>query len=159
MRLKKLLFADIYRDGGSYEARFECDQGAVLTISLLVSEMPDGDDLHHRLLYVYSGRNMPTNALPIPKHSMADRHLLATLSRFIESGESVECSVGDDSDYYRTKAKELTNYIARREPILMAEIQAIQQRHELLEDDMRSGRKSGDHFTFAEPLDLMTLET
>ncbi len=53
MELTKLISADIYRDGGSYSATFETDDGRTYSVWLQRSKMPDHEGMHHRGLFAY----------------------------------------------------------------------------------------------------------
>ena len=55
MNLTRLAFADVYRDGGSYEARFETEDARGFGLWLQRSAMPDLEGRHHRWLYAYPG--------------------------------------------------------------------------------------------------------
>jgi len=76
MMATKLIFADIYRDGGSYGASFETDNGLTYNIFLQRSKMPDADGLHHRWLFEYFGDNRPQGCLPVVTGSEEEKALL-----------------------------------------------------------------------------------
>ena len=54
-RLRRLMFADVYRDGGSFEARFETESGKGFGLWLQRAAMPDASGPHHRWLFAYEG--------------------------------------------------------------------------------------------------------
>jgi hypothetical protein len=65
MKLTRLIFADICRDGGSYVASFETDDGLTYNVLLKRSKMPDGEGLHHRWLFQHFGKERPEGCLPV----------------------------------------------------------------------------------------------
>jgi hypothetical protein len=86
MMLTKLILADICRDGGSYVADFETDNGLTYSIFLQCSKMPDADGLHHRWLFEYFGDNRPQGCLPVVTGSREEKGLLDRLQDFLGSG-------------------------------------------------------------------------
>src|SRR5262245_25721924 len=54
-KLMRLVGVDVHRDGGSYSAAFATANGAIYSIWLQRSRMPDSDGLHHRWLFEYFG--------------------------------------------------------------------------------------------------------
>jgi hypothetical protein len=119
MKLAKLTFADIYRDGGSYRASFETDDGRAYTIWLQRSRMPDAEGLHHRWLFAYFGSARPEDAPPVVTGSEEERALLAHLCAFIAAaaGTAAEPPAAE-----LTRVRELVAYIRRREPCLPADL-------------------------------------
>jgi hypothetical protein len=117
MKLTKLIFADAYRDGGSYGASFETDDGVIYNIWLQRSKMPDGEGLHHHWLFEYFGADRPEGCLPVVTGSEKERALLSRLSDFLVRSTlrvaPLSASVGDASF---GRLIELMHYIERREP-------------------------------------------
>ena len=116
----KLIFADIYRDGGSYGASFETDNGLTYNIFLQRSKMPDADGLHHRWLFEYFGDNRPQGCLPVVTGSEEEKALLDRLKDFLGS-----CTLGlaSSSEHESLdRLKELVHYIERREPCLPSDL-------------------------------------
>lgn len=115
MELRKLIFAVIYRDGGSYGAAFETDDGRTYNIRLQRSRMPDAAGLHHRWLFEYFGERFgderPENCRPVVTGSTEERALLARLNAFMASVYSASLP---DADL--TCVTELIRHIERREP-------------------------------------------
>jgi hypothetical protein len=115
MKLTTLLFVDIYRDGGSYEASFETDEGFTYTVWLERSRMPDDEGLHHRWLFHYFGNERPKDCLPVVTGSNEERTLLGHLRCFLTALEDTSASARLE-DRSRDRLKELINYIEHREP-------------------------------------------
>jgi hypothetical protein len=114
MKLTRLIFADIYRDGGSYGASFETDNGLTYNVLLQRSGMPDGEGLHHRWLFQYLGKERPQGCLPVVTGSKEEKVLLGLLSDFMASRTMEAASVTTCPGTNRLK--ELVHYIERREP-------------------------------------------
>jgi hypothetical protein len=110
VELKKLTFADIYRDGGSYGATFETDDGRSYNVWLQRSKMPDSEGLHHRRLFAYFGAELPERAPPIMTGSDEERTLLSRLNRLATSSGDTASAANID------RLRELIGYIERREP-------------------------------------------
>jgi hypothetical protein len=110
MELTKLIFADTYRDGGSYSASFETGDGRTYNIWLQRSKMPDAEGLHHRWLFEYCGMQRPENSLPVVTGSEEESALLARLNVFMAS------SAAPAHDASLARLRELVHYIQRREP-------------------------------------------
>jgi hypothetical protein len=122
MKITKLTFADIYRDGGSYRACFETDNGLTYNIWLQRSKMPDGDGLHHRWLFEYFGTDRPQGCLPVVTGSKEEKALLDRLKDFLRS-----CTLGlaSPSEHKNLdRLTELVHYIERREPCLPSDLTA-----------------------------------
>ena len=120
MKLTKLNFADIHRDGGSYGASFETDNGLTYNIWLQRSKMPDGDGLHHRWLLEYFEASQPQGRLPVVTGSEEEKALLGRLKDFLAS-----CTLELASSSERTnldRLTELVHYIERREPCLPSDL-------------------------------------
>jgi hypothetical protein len=114
MKLTRLIFADIYRDGGSYGASFETDNGLTYNVLLQRSRMPDGEGLHHRWLFQYFGNERPEDCLPVVTGSKEEGVLLGLLSAFMASRTMEAASATTPPGTNRLK--ELVHYIERREP-------------------------------------------
>jgi hypothetical protein len=118
MRLTRLIFADIYRDGGSYGASFETDNGLTYNVELQCSRMPDDEGLHHRWLFQYFGKERPEGCLPVVTGSEDERALLERLRDFLASTtpEAALPLASLESEGRPDRLKELVDYIERREP-------------------------------------------
>ena len=121
MRLTKLNFADIHRDGGSYGASFETDSSLIYSIWLQRSKMPDGDGLHHRWLFEFLGANRPEGCLPMVTGSEEEKALLGRLTDFLASC-ALERASSESANLDRLT--ELVHYIERREPCLPSDLVA-----------------------------------
>jgi hypothetical protein len=119
VKLTKLNFADINRDGGSYGASFETDSGLVYGIWLQRSKMPDGDGLHHRWLFEFLGSIRPEGCLPIVTGSKEEKALLDRLKEFTASCVPAPAS-SERANFDRLA--ELIHYIERREPCLPSDL-------------------------------------
>lgn len=119
VKLTKLKFADVHRDGGSYGASFETENGLDYNIWLQRSKMPDSDGLHHRWLFEFSGLNRPEGCLPIVTGSEEEKALLGRLKVFLASC-TLERTASDHGNVDRLT--ELVYYIERREPCLRSDL-------------------------------------
>ena len=126
MKLTKLTFADIYRDGGSYGASFDTDGGRAYNIWLARSGSPDSEGLHHRWLFEYFGDEPPRNCLPVVTGSTEEQALLARLREFL-AAESVQSAAGlvPSENRKLDRLKELVGYIERREPCFPFDVKAL----------------------------------
>jgi hypothetical protein len=115
MKLVKLLGADIYRDGGSYSAEFETDEGTVYSVFLQRSAMPDENGLHHKWLYEYQGYDKPKNCSPIITGSVEERNLLERLQDFLSAQFDVPMT-DERQKYHLERLGKMIHYIQRREP-------------------------------------------
>ncbi|MGY3448753.1 hypothetical protein [Bradyrhizobium sp. USDA 4353] len=81
--LARLISLDIFRDGGSYEARFATKDDRLIALWLQRSAMPDAGGLHHRELFLYEeGSPVPDPQLLITTSS-EERDLLRRLADFV----------------------------------------------------------------------------
>jgi hypothetical protein len=119
VKLTKLHFADIYRDGGSYGASFETDNGLIYSIWLQRSKMPDGDGLRHRWLFEFLGASRPEGCLPMVTGSEEEKALLGRLKDFLASC-TLERASSERANLDRLT--ELAQYIERREPCLPSDL-------------------------------------
>jgi hypothetical protein len=119
VRLTKLNFAEIHRDGGSYGVSFETDNGLIYSIWLQRSKMPDGDGLHHRWLFEFLGACRPEGCLPMVTGSAEDKALLGRLRNFLSSRTLAPAS-SERENFDRLA--ELVHYIERREPCLPSDL-------------------------------------
>src|SRR4051794_14890855 len=83
MILEKLVAAEIYRDGGSYEATFTTDDGLGYGLWLQRSAMCHSHGLHHRWLFAYRGSERPANAVPVVTGSNEEQWIIASLKDFL----------------------------------------------------------------------------
>ena len=120
MKLTKLNFADIHRDGGSYGASFETDNGLTYNIWLQRSKMPDRDGLHHRWLFEYFGANRPQGCLPVITGSEEEKALLGRLKDFLTSCTRKLAPSSEQANVDRLT--ELALYIERREPCFPSDL-------------------------------------
>jgi hypothetical protein len=120
MTLAKCNFADIHRDGGSYGASFETDDGLTYNIWLQRSKNPDGDGLHHRWLFEYFGASRPEGCLPVVTGSEKEKALLGRLKSFLASCTIELASSSENENLNRLT--ELVHYIERRELCLPADL-------------------------------------
>jgi hypothetical protein len=121
VRLAKLSFADIQRDGGSFAAAFETDNGLTYGIWLERSKMPDGDGLHHRWLFEFFGDSRPEGCLPMVTGSEEEKALLGRLKDLLAF-----CALEPASSERENldRLAELVHYIERREPCLPSDVVA-----------------------------------
>ncbi len=115
MQLTRLIYADIYRDGGSYGASFETSEGHTYNIWLECSIRPDEEGLHHRWLFHYFGEERPKDCLPVVTGSTEERELLGRLRGFL-AVPPLEGASPDPEDNSLYRLKKLIGYIERREP-------------------------------------------
>jgi hypothetical protein len=109
-KLTKLVDADIYRDGGSYSASFETENGSIYSVWLQRSKMPDSEGLHHRWLFAYVGLERPQDCLPIVTGSAEETALLTRLRDFLADHAS------EEREYSLGRLRELVHHAERREP-------------------------------------------
>jgi hypothetical protein len=119
MKLIKLNFADIHRDGGSCQASFQTDDDLTYNLWLERSRMPDGEGLHHRWPFEYVGSERPRSCLPVITGSVEDTAILDRLNQFLATSGGMTSSV-DRTDLVRLQ--ELVHYIKRREYCLPADL-------------------------------------
>jgi hypothetical protein len=100
MKLVKLLWADIFRDGGSYGAEFSTDEDLSYSLFLQRSRMPDEEGLHHRWLFEYRGSfsERPENCLPVLAASVQEQQIIERLKIFLKVNPKSE-----DDDLYDSK--------------------------------------------------------
>lgn len=129
MKLVKLLWADIFRDGGSYGAEFSTDEETNYSIFLECSPMPANEGLHHRWLFAYrdSFSERPENGFPVTTGSIEEQELVNRLKRFLEAiGKFKDEDENQyNSESYRLKRlEELLHYISLREPCFDYDVRA-----------------------------------
>jgi hypothetical protein len=120
LKLARLIFADIYRDGGSYKASFETDGGLTYNVFLQRSKMPDSAGLHHRWLFQHFGEELPEGCLPVVTGSKEETALLGLLRDFMASRtlEAVSTTAPQENEGTH-RLTELVYYIERREPCFL----------------------------------------
>jgi hypothetical protein len=117
IKLAKLIFADVFRDGGSYQASFETHDGLTYNIWLQRSKMPDDEGRHYRWLFEYFGTQRPEGCLPIVTGSREEKILLGRLRDFLASCTPEVASLSICfNDASLVRLRELVHYIERREP-------------------------------------------
>ncbi|WP_257167859.1 hypothetical protein [Bradyrhizobium sp. SRS-191] len=109
--LARLISVNVFRDGGSYEARFATDDGRLIALWLQRSAMPDAAGLHHRELFLYEeGSAVPDPRLLITGSS-EEQDLLQRLTEVIARPRQ-DCDPGELERLGRMIA-----CIERREPL------------------------------------------
>jgi hypothetical protein len=121
MKLVKLLGADMYRDGGSYSAEFETEEGSIYGVFLQRSAMPDEKGLHHKWLYEYHGYHKPEGCPPVITGSVQERDLIERLQDFL-SVQPDTPTTDNRQIYYLEHLGEMIRYIQHREPCFLYEI-------------------------------------
>ena len=127
MKLIKLLWADIFRDGGSYGAEFSTDEDSNYNLFLQCSRMPDENGLHHRWLFEYRGSSyeVPENCLPVLSGSNEEQQIIERLKSFLKTISKFEDEDIYNSDNYRRRQLEkLLHYIPLREPCFSSDVKA-----------------------------------
>lgn len=130
MKLVELVWADIFRDGGSYEAEFSTDEELIYRIFLKRSAMPDEEGLHHRWLFEYRGSKLPDDCLPVITGSLEEQRLIARLDRFLKENTELNNENVNEPQNYRLKfLREMLHYIPLREPCFPGDIKANFPKH------------------------------
>ena len=127
MKLVKLLWADIFRDGGSYGAEFSTDEDANYSIFLERSRMPNGKGLHHRWLFKHRGSfpEHPENGISVVTGSIEEQEITNCLKCFLEASPKLTKENQDNSDnYHLERLEELLYYIPLRESCLANDVRA-----------------------------------
>jgi len=114
MHLRHLQFADIFRDGGSYEAFFSTDEPLGFCVCLLCLIEPVSEGSHHKYLYAFRSEaavwlQIPEGVYPIVTGSEEERQLLQMLEPFVDE-------TADESAMKRLA--KMMGYIRKREPCL-----------------------------------------
>lgn len=125
MKLVELLWADIFRDGGSYGAEFLTDEDLSYSLFLQRSRMPDEKGLHHRWLYEYRGSEKPENCIPVITGSIEEQQIISRLESFLKANPNPD----DDSQpgsnqYWLERLEELLHYVSLREPCFANDVRA-----------------------------------
>ena len=149
VRFEKILYADVIRDGGSYEAGFETSDHRVVVVFLARYASDDQRKVRHKHLYVFEGYQMPTNAIPVLSSSEPETRLINALELAQKSADSAEPN-SDNPEYYRDRLKELIDYAKRRDPTFPADIESMHSRNERLRAAIAEGRENPDHYTFSD---------
>ncbi|WP_316182924.1 hypothetical protein [Bradyrhizobium sp. SZCCHNRI1009] len=110
--LARLISVEIFRDGGSYEARFETEDGSLVALWLQRSAMPDAAGLHHRELFVHDDRQPVAGPQPLTTGSREEQDLLHRLSAFVVSQADRSGDTG-----VLARLRQMIAYIERREPV------------------------------------------
>jgi hypothetical protein len=106
MELRTLLYADILRDGASFEASFATDDGPEYGLLLQRNGLPDAGGLHHRL-FEFRGPHKPADAIPIVTGSPEEQRIIRRLVGFLAAaGDSGACAaatirLGEMLEYIR----------------------------------------------------------
>jgi hypothetical protein len=85
MKLVELQQADIYRDGGSYGARFLADDAQEYGLWLQRSRMPDEAGIHDRWLFQYPAQTPPDGCIPVVSGSADEAEILRLLDEFLQT--------------------------------------------------------------------------
>jgi len=114
MRLVKLLFCDIYRDGGSFGASFATSEGGTFSLELQCSDSsPVNHQLAHRWLFAFPGTDLPPERIPLVTGSDDELRLFALVDAYLQSVSSLsEAPSGPDVE----RLVEMRHYMAIREP-------------------------------------------
>jgi len=122
MTLTRLTFVDFYRDGGSYEARFDTADAGGFGLWLQRSAMPDAHGLHHRWLFAYRGRVKPADAIPVITGSDEERIILGALETFLARNEHGDLT--GDAAASLDRLRKMIGYIRVREPCFPSDLRA-----------------------------------
>lgn len=123
MKIQKLLNADIYRDGGSYGAYFECDDAHILGAFLEVTggfSVPVG--LQHGPLYLFEGYELPDDVRPVRRFSTLETEFLRSLDEFLAAPPPEQapalggCGIRDDYKRQLERLREMRIAIGARPP-------------------------------------------
>jgi hypothetical protein len=114
MNLLHLLSADIYRDGGSYGARFSDSDNQTYTLWLQRSAMPDNAGLHHRSLFLYAGDTRPSDCKPIGIGTPEELSIVATIESILAADQRQGRDHTSHQDFERLR--QMLSYIKVREP-------------------------------------------
>jgi len=112
----RLVTADVYRDGGSYGARFSGDDGTIYTLWLQRSAMPDEAGRHHRDLFLYAGEFRPFDCKPIPFHSNEECSIVTAIVGILAASEGKEGHAAEPSPYHIEQLRQMLSYIRIRDP-------------------------------------------
>ena len=127
MKLIELLWADIFRDGGSYGAEFSTDENLNYSVFLERSRMNDKAGLHHRWLFEYRAEfsERPENGLPVITGSLEEQQLINRLESFLDVNPKSEIEGQYGSrNYHLRQLEELLRYISLREPCFPGDVKA-----------------------------------
>lgn len=122
MKIVELLWADIYRDGGSYEARFSTQDGLGYGLWLQRSTMPDAKGTHHRWLFEYRGDKRPTGCVPVITGSDEEHELVRRLNAYLEATNSLPQN--RENVYFLRRLREMRDYILCREPCFPSDLKS-----------------------------------
>ncbi|RYD72211.1 MAG: hypothetical protein EOP84_23525 [Verrucomicrobiaceae bacterium] len=115
-RYHTLIGADIYRDGGSLEARFVLADGQFETLWLQTAPgSPCGDQVTHSFLLVYSDVERVAPPIRIEPNSREEDQIRAAIETFLANPNvSVPFSHQTPDDYYLGRLKEMALAIPAR---------------------------------------------
>ena len=110
-----LIAADIYRDGGSLEARFRLADGAFESLWLSVLPWDSPKEKAYGPLKVSADADGAQNGIAIPVGSEEEREILARLRDFLRAPKvEVPFAHRTDCAYFIEKAARLSDEIPRR---------------------------------------------
>jgi hypothetical protein len=117
LELRTLLYADILRDGGSFEASFATDDGPEYGLLLQRSAAPDARGVHHRWLFEFRGPQKPLDAIPVVTGSPEEQRIIGRLVGFLAAaGDSAACAAAT------IRLGEMLEHIRRRELSVPADL-------------------------------------
>ncbi|GLH81302.1 hypothetical protein SSBR45G_62110 [Bradyrhizobium sp. SSBR45G] len=109
--LARLMSVDVFRDGGSYEARFATKDGRLMALWLQRSAMPDADGMHHRELFLHEDGGFTPHPRLLTTGSREEQDLLQRLADFV-ARRGQDC----DPDEL-ARLRQMIACIERREPL------------------------------------------
>jgi hypothetical protein len=111
MELRTLLYAEILRDGSSFEASFATDDGPEYGLLLQRTVFSDAHGLHDRRLFEFRGAHKPVDAIPVATGSPEEQRIIGRLVGFLAAaGTSETCAAAT------LRLGEMLEYSRRREP-------------------------------------------
>lgn len=116
VKLLQLIEADIYRDGGSYGARFETDENIDYCLWLQCLQMSNDEGLQHRDLFEYRGTERPDNCSPVTLGSEADQQIILRIQEFLAHPQ-LSPDPWLTIDNRVTRLTEMLHYMPRRKPL------------------------------------------
>ncbi len=116
MTYAKLVAADIYRDGGSLEARFQCDDGRFESLWLAAKpEDRSYEKFVHGRFMISADAESAENGRIVGKGTPEEEEILARLTAFMEAPHvDVPFSHQTPRDYYLQKVADLIAAIPNR---------------------------------------------
>ncbi len=123
MKLTALIDAEIYRDGGSYEARFQTDDGEPYTVWLQAFAARTQSRPRHQWLFEYRADQRPADAVPVVSGSQQEHELLARLDAFLLAPTETPVATAWPPEGHRlARLREMREFIPQREPCLPSDL-------------------------------------